>query len=127
MLLPPSKILIVDNRVGASYALNTVLSQCGYQVSLLANPDKMIEALMQLGPDLVLLEEELPGICGGQLCRKIKSEQCLRHIRVMMYSRSMRLHDPDYVQAIGADAALRKPCPARELLAAIEQQLAVAH
>jgi DNA-binding response OmpR family regulator len=127
MLLQPPKILIVDNRVGASHALDTVLRQNGYQVLLLTNPADMIDALVHQSPDVVLLEEELPGVCGGQWCRKIKAVENLRHIRVVMHSRSMRLHNADYIQAIGADATLRKPCATQELLVTVAQQLTVAH
>ncbi|HOX47364.1 MAG TPA: PAS domain S-box protein [Myxococcota bacterium] len=73
-----------------------------------------------LDPDVVLLDLVMPGIDGYEVCRRLKAEDRLRDIPVLVLSaaqadRTSRLA----ALAAGAEAFLSKPCEEPELVAQI--------
>lgn len=75
--------------------------------------------LAQLAPDLVLLDFYLPGMDGGRICRLIRSDESLKHVRVLAISG----RDPEKTRQAcldsGADDFLAKPFTAQELRARV--------
>lgn len=67
-------------------------------------------------PDVILLDEMMPGMSGGEVCTRLKSDPATRDISVVMHSAAPSACAPVYITAIGADAALLKPCLPVEIL-----------
>ncbi len=56
-----------------------------------------------------MVDDMMPGMSGGEMCRRIKDDPTVSHIPVILISAGTRVQDADYVRACGADAALPKP------------------
>lgn len=70
-------------------------------------------------PDLILLDLNLPGIDGRQVLRKIKSDESLRSIPVVILTTSADSKDIENCYSIGASTYIQKPVSFEGLTEAI--------
>lgn len=82
----PSVLLIMSDSVFSGY-LTEALSKY-FNISVLADPDLAVITLVQQRPDAIILDEEVNGISGDELCRQIKRQPEIMNISVMLLVRS---------------------------------------
>lgn len=80
------KILVVDDELDMRTYLSTLLKTSGYRPLVAANGLEAIEKARAVRPDLVILDVMMPREGGIQLYRRIKSDEELKHIPVIMLS-----------------------------------------
>jgi DNA-binding response OmpR family regulator len=108
------KILLVEDEQKIADTLKSGLSEQGYEVQT-AYDGKLGHRLFQSQPfDMVVLDINLPGINGYQLCKMIRSED--PHIPVIMLTALSSLPDKMEGYDSGADDYLTKPFEFKELL-----------
>lgn len=66
-----STILVIDDSATIRKMVDSHLSQEGYRVVLAQNGELGIEMAREIKPDLILLDHQLPGTTGLEVCRKI--------------------------------------------------------
>ncbi len=72
-------------------------------------------------PHLMLLDVMMPGLLDGyQVCKRIKQDPNLRHIKVIMLTARGQASDLEMGEAAGADAYLVKPFSPLELIERVE-------
>jgi CheY-like chemotaxis protein len=103
----PHRILIADDSQCLRELMETILSACGYRVTIAEDGQAAWEELTHCQPDLVLLDIEMPRIDGCEVCRRIKSQPETRNIPVILISG--RRDAADLARCVGADAFLSKP------------------
>ena len=115
-----STILVVDDEEQILRALRRALIARGYEVVTAADgEDALVEAEASM-PDLVVLDLNLPGIDGLEVCRRLRS-----WTQVPILVLSVREDERGKVQALdlGADDYLTKPFGVEELLARVRALL----
>jgi len=115
-----SRVLVVDDEPHFLAVMQVILERAGHEVLFAEHGAEGLEKAYQHHPDVILLDEMMPGISGGEVCSRIKSDPAVRDIAVIMHSAAPSACAPAYVQAIGADAALLKPCLPKEILDTVE-------
>ncbi len=118
-----ANILIVDDEDGFRHILQIVLRRGGYNTCEAANAHIALTVIEDCSPDLILLDDMMPGMSGGELCRMLKADDRYRRLPVIMHSANSKLNDPAYVRSIGADGVLLKPCPPYDVLAVVSSYL----
>jgi CheY-like chemotaxis protein len=116
-------ILVVDDEKGFLRILQILLTKAGYKALLTDNPLEGLALASKHQPDLIILDDEMPDLMGGDLCVALKQEPTTEQIPVLMYSGSARTQNPEFIKKIGANAAIKKPCMPVELLQAIKQHI----
>lgn len=113
-------ILIVDDEIEIIRVLQRSLTSHGYTVFTARSGEEAIASMAQNRPDLVLLDLQLPGISGLDVCRQIR-ETSNTPIIVL----SVKDAERDKVQALdlGADDYIPKPFGMNEVLARIRVAL----
>jgi len=119
---PKGLILIIDDIPDNLQLLARVLSKQDYQVRLAANGEEALLDVQLTPPDLILLDIQMPGMDGYQVCEKLKSNEQTRHIPVIFLSVAQETDDKVKAFAIGAADFVTKPFATQELLARIEHQ-----
>ncbi len=74
-------------------------------------------------PDVILLDFKLPDIDGTSVCRSIRSNPQLNHIRIIMISGVADPNEIDMLRAAGADAFIKKPFSVDEVLSRIGEMI----
>lgn len=109
------KLLIVDDEPSLRKALRASLTASGFEVAEARNGDEALAVLPHTPVDVVLLDINMPGRSGIEVCRKIR-ESSMRTGIVMV---TVRDSEEDKVQALnaGADDFITKPYLLREMIA----------
>ncbi len=63
-------VLVIDDSQTIRKMVECHLSQDGYRVALAADAERGLEMARTLQPDLILLDHQLPGTTGDEVCRK---------------------------------------------------------
>jgi two-component system KDP operon response regulator KdpE len=116
-----SKLLIVDDEPALRKALRTSLTASGFNVSEARDGDEALALLPRTPVDLVLLDINMPGKSGIEVCRRIRDLSI--HTGIVMVT--VRDSEEDKVQALesGADDFITKPYRLRELVARLHAVL----
>lgn len=109
-------IAIAEDEILMREELSDMLRKAGYQVSEISEFENVTEQLLALSPDLILLDLNLPGTSGFQICREIKQTSSLP---VLVLTSRDQLRDELHALDLGADEYLTKPCRKERLLARI--------
>jgi len=115
-----SRILVVDDEVQILRALRRALSARGYEVVTSQDGENAIAEAEAALPELVVLDLNLPGIDGMEVCRRLRT-----WTQVPILILSIREDEVGKVQALdlGADDYLTKPFGVEELLARVRALL----
>lgn len=114
------KILAVDDDRELRGLISFALRQAGYFVIEAADGSEALSAFDREQPDLVILDVNLPGMSGFEICRRIR-EQAATPIMML----TVRSGEEDEVKGLdlGADDYLTKPFSPRTLLARVRALL----
>jgi DNA-binding response OmpR family regulator len=114
------KVLVADDDADLRELIAFTLSQAGYLVVKAADGPLAVRGFEEEGPDLVVLDINMPGLSGFQVCEIIR-----RSSRVPVMMLTVRGEEEDLVRALGlgADDYLNKPFSPRTLLARIKALL----
>lgn len=115
------RILVVDDEVEIVRALQRSLVAHGYEVVTANNGERALEVVLAQQPDLLLLDLNLPGISGLEVCKQLRTQSELPPIIVI----TVRNRERDKVHALdmGADDYVSKPFSINEVLARIRVAL----
>jgi CheY-like chemotaxis protein len=118
------KILLVEDDPDTRDMVAIILED-GEQIELL-KPDKVpdVTEIAESGPDLILLDERLPGKSGSALCLELKSKKPTAHIPVVLVSAAWGLED--IARQCHADGVISKPFDIEQLKQVVSGCLAVA-
>lgn len=116
-----AKILLIEDDRTMTNLLRTLLRYEGYAVASLpgdVDMDVTLEGVAREKPDLVLLDVHLQNISGFDLLNRLRQDQQLKSIPVLMSS-GMDLRAR--CREAGADGFILKPYMPEELVATIKQ------
>ena len=114
------RILVVDDDVSLAEMLSIVLSQVGFDSSVVHRGDQALDAFHRYKPDLVLLDLMLPGIDGIEVCRQIRRES---GVPIVMLTAKGDTGDVVVGLESGADDYVIKPFKPKELIARIKARV----
>lgn len=109
-------ILIVDDETSFLDILQIILQRAGYKTIVTTNGKEGLNLIYQHKPDLVVLDDMLPGISGADICMAVKSDASISHIPVILYSAGPRVRERDFIRQIGATAAISKPFKPKDVV-----------
>ena len=110
------KLLIVEDEENIRRELEIYLAAAGYKVALIQDFSNMVEEILNENPDLVLLDVNLPGASGLEICEQIRKTSQMPIIFVTGNNTSM-----DELNCIlrGGDDYVSKPYQLPVLMARI--------
>ena len=114
------KILIVEDDEKLRNELEIFLSNNGYQAECLKKFDNTIHDILEINPNLILLDINLPGVDGEYICKEIRKQSDMGIIIV-----TSRDNELDELVSInyGADHYITKPFNIHILLAKVNSLL----
>ena len=114
------KILIVEDDEKLRNELEIFLSHQGYQAECLKKFDNTIHDILEINPNLILLDINLPGVDGEYICKEIRKQSDMGIIIV-----TSRDNELDELVSInyGADHYITKPFNIHILLAKVNSLL----
>jgi sigma-B regulation protein RsbU (phosphoserine phosphatase) len=115
------RALVADDDGVTAMVLAGMLSQWKLDVSVAADGQQAWDLLAaEPGPSLAVIDWEMPGLDGPELCRRIREDVTLAHVYVIMLTGRSRTSDVVAGLDAGADDYLVKPFDREELRARVK-------
>ncbi len=121
-----SRILLADDNADLRGYIGRLLAGRGYEVEAVSDGVEALAALKASRPDLLVTDVMMPRLDGYGLLRAVRQDPALQDLSVVMLS--ARAGEDEKVEGFeaGADDYLVKPFSARELLARVAANIAMA-
>lgn len=117
------RILIIDDEPATTRLLRLYLELNGkYSVREENRSANAVTAAHEFQPDLILLDVIMPGLDGGDVMSRLKTDPKLKSVPVVFLTATVRKSDVAAANGIiGGFPFLGKPATADEVIACIEQ------
>ncbi|HLM85412.1 MAG TPA: response regulator [Solirubrobacteraceae bacterium] len=121
--LQATRVLVVDDDPAVLDAMRALLAGHDLEVSTLADPFRFWETLQEVAPELLILDVDMPGINGPELCRTVRNDP--RWNRLAVIFATARTDDATIAQVFnaGADDYIPKPIVGPELINRVANRL----
>ena len=120
------RIAVVDDSPTIRKLVQAKLAEFDYHVLPLADGEEAVQRLPDFEPHLILMDINMPGKDGYQVCRWVKAHKTLRNTPVVMLSGDDGFFDKVRGRMAGASRHIGKPFNTDELLQVIDSLCAKA-
>jgi len=110
------KILIVDDEKLIVKMSSIILEQAGYHTTGVNDGESALEIVISLAPDLILLDLMMPGLDGFQVLERLKSDDNVKDIPVIIVSALEEKENIDRARSLGATDYIVKGSGPRKLV-----------
>jgi two-component system cell cycle response regulator DivK len=117
------RVLVIEDHEENRRIIRLLLGSAGIEMIEAASGEEGIKAAERERPDLILMDIQLPGLDGYEATRRIKGNQTLRHIPIIVVTSYALSGDDVKAFEAGCDAYVTKPFVPRELLAKVREYL----
>ncbi|BAY40589.1 multi-component transcriptional regulator [Nostoc sp. NIES-2111] len=118
-----ARVMIVDDDPQILTALQALLSPWGIKVYTLDNPQRFLAAMQYAKPELLIIDMEMAGISGMELCQIARKEPQWTSLPILFLTTHNDTATRHQIFAAGADDYINKPIVEPELLARILNRL----
>lgn len=116
-------VLLVEDDAAIRDMLSFSLKQAGFACEPAKDAEQGLEWLKNQQPDMILLDWMLPGIDGIEFIRRLRANEFLASIPVIMLTAKGESEDMVKGLSVGADDYINKPFSPPELIARIKAVL----
>src|SRR5713101_6870419 len=116
-------IIIVEDDEDIADSIRYNLEREGFRVRVAVTGEDALSLILNGPPSLILLDLNLPGMSGFEICRRLRAEPSTATIPILMLT--ARADETDKVLGLnlGADDYITKPFSMRELVARVNAVL----
>lgn len=108
-VIPPPSVLVVDDENIACRAIAYALGKAHLQPTIIENPGTALEVLAQKSFDMVLLDVDMPGMSGHELCSKLRALPQHRQTPVVFVTRLTDFASRAKSNVVGGNDFIAKP------------------
>src|ERR1051325_2328783 len=123
---PAPRILVVDDVAANVRLLEAILEPAGFSLSSASSGPEALERVATELPDLVLLDVQMAGMNGYEVCRRIRENEAT----ALLPGGLVTAHDPQARidrSPAGADDFVTKPLDQQELLLRVRSLVRIKH
>lgn len=118
------KILLADDSATIRKVIELTFADEGIDVYSVADGDAAMKKFVEIDPDLVLADVNMPGMSGYQICEMIKQDESTCEIPVILLTGSFEPFDLGEASRVGCNSYFTKPFTSiRELVLRVKEYL----
>lgn len=117
------KILVVDDEQVNVKMVAYILKSNGYDVVTAFNGKEGLALAKKEVPDLVLLDILMPGMDGFEVLARIRQEDRLKDVKIVMLTAKEKMDDVERAMTLGAKSYIMKPFTSDALVAKVKYAL----
>jgi CheY-like chemotaxis protein len=119
-------ILVVDDDDAIRALLRAMIERGPHRVIEAINGEAALSAIRRSRPDLVVLDVNMPGPDGPEVCRQLRADATTRGLPVLVLTAAVQEEERRRALDAGATGFLKKPFSPLALLDLIEAHLGAA-
>jgi DNA-binding response OmpR family regulator len=112
-------VLVIEDSRPMQRTLQRLFEADALEVHFASDGFAGFESFQQSPPNVVVLDLNLPGLSGKELCRSFKSQ--MPSVPIVVLSANVEVEDKVYLLELGADDYVTKPFSPKELLARVRR------
>ncbi len=120
------EILIVDDNAQNLKVLSQILSYKDYTIRVMSSGENALKALRKRPADLILLDINMPGMNGFEVCKQLKQDDQLSGIPVILITALASVEDKVKGFEVGAVDYITKPFMIEEVEVRVKNHLKIA-
>ena len=117
------RVLLVDDEPNIVTSLQFLMRKAGFETAVARDGDAAMTEAERFRPDLVLLDANLPGRDGFEVCQALRASGASDLVIVMLTAKGRESEVAKGFE-VGADAYVTKPFSTRELVERVTALLA---
>jgi DNA-binding response OmpR family regulator/anti-anti-sigma regulatory factor len=118
-------ILIVDDNAASLDVIFNLLSSSGFELAAAVTGEMALEQVSREPPALILLDVQLPGIDGYEVCRRLKADPATNRIPVIFMTAQTDVENRLRGLSLGAVDYVTKPFQQEELMTRVRAQMEI--
>ena len=103
------RVVVVDDEPAVGEAVRDLLSAEGYEVEAPGDARSALPDLLRAAPDLVILDVNMPGMSGWELCSLLRRQSATRMVPVLFLTGRQDVRDRITAMQVGGSDYLAKP------------------
>lgn len=108
-------ILACDDEPHLLELMDYIIGKAGFKAITTDNGIDAIQAAHDNMPDLILLDVNMPGMTGIEVCKQLKTDDKTKNIRILVLTANVQASHKEEIFEAGADYFFPKPFSPREL------------
>ena len=116
----PVRVLVVDDDPDIALLIQVTLRRHGFEVDVTGDGMAALQAVRRHPPDLIVLDWQLPGLDGVDVCRRLRQSH---ELPIIMLTANAEVQDRIKGLDAGANDYVIKPVDPEELAARVRAQL----
>jgi diguanylate cyclase (GGDEF)-like protein len=121
--LSATRVLIVDDDPLVLAMMRELLERHDLEISTLTDPLLFWEKLEEVAPELLILDVDMPGVNGPELCRVVRSDSRWSGLAVIFVTAASDPATIEEIFRVGTDDYLPKPIVGPELVTRVSNRL----
>jgi diguanylate cyclase (GGDEF)-like protein len=121
--LATTRVLVVDDDPAVLDTVCALLEPHDLEVSTLVDPLRFWETLEEVVPELLILDVDMPGVNGPELCRTVRNDPRWSRLAVIFATARTDAATVEEVFKAGADDYIAKPLVGPELVSRVANRL----
>ena len=118
-------ILVAEDNAALLSVIRFNLERVGFQVAVASNGRIAWEYAQEQQFDMIVTDQQMPEMTGCEFCRLLRGVENYREIPVIMLTaKGMELELPKLKEELGISATFLKPFSPKEIVQAVEDNLA---
>lgn len=118
----PYRVLVVDDSRAQAKYIENVLQKAGMRSCVLTDPLKVIGALEEFSPEIIILDMYMPGCTGTELAKVIRQQDHLHSVPIIYLSAEEDVSKQLHAMSMGGDDFLTKPIDAKHLITTLHNR-----
>lgn len=118
------RILIVDDDIAVQNYLSAALKGPFMDLQVASDGFEAGIKVMEFKPDLLVLDLNMPGKDGFEVCQFVKANPTTNHVKILILTGYGTLDNKNKAFELGADGFLKKPAPKDKIIKEVERLLA---
>src|SRR4051812_17849291 len=118
-------VLLVDDMPASLELLAAIVESAGYEIQTASNGADALQIAAAAPPDLILLDVQMPGLDGFEVCRRLKASAVTKDVPVIFLTALSEQEDKARGFEVGGADYVIKPFHADEVLARVNAHVAL--
>ncbi len=120
----PTRILVADDDPSILRLLQLNFELEGYEVATASDGEEALAQARASSPDVIVLDVMMPGLDGWEVCRRLKEDEALRDVPVVLLTALGQERERRHGLAMGASEYVQKPFDPDQLVNVVKGTLA---